>query len=65
MAYPNRQWENLLTEIQTHLSTYNPEGYFANAKYFHASEDEINLDQSQKDEPKGKEGNIKRRFAIT
>jgi hypothetical protein len=54
MSYPNNQIDNLLTEIQTILSTYEPSGYFSTAKYFHASEDEINLDQSQKDEAQGK-----------
>jgi len=54
MAYPHHQIENLLTEIKTKLSTYEPSAYFSLAKYFHATEDEINLDQSQKDEASGK-----------
>lgn len=54
MSYPNHQIENLLTEIQTILSTYDPTGYLSLAKYFTASEDDINLDQSQKDEAQGK-----------
>ena len=55
MSWPNHQWENLITEVQTILSTYEPTGYFSRAKYFHASEDEINLDSSQKDEANGKD----------
>jgi len=41
MAYPNNQIENLLTEIETVLSTYDPSGYFAGAKFFPKKEDEV------------------------
>lgn len=54
MAFPHNQYKNLLNEIQTKLSTYEPNGYFSLAKYFQASEDRINLDQSQKDEAQNK-----------
>jgi len=54
MAYPNHQIENLLTEVQTQLQTYEPTGYFSLAKVFKLSEDEANLDQAIKDEPQGR-----------